>query len=389
MQPGEDPHKQAHLEGLRGVAALVVVAHHYLCTFFPAAIFGGGARYQFENWLYNTPLQVLVAGNFAVCVFFALSGYVLSYRFIATKDVAFLRSGAIKRYFRLAPPIFAAVMLSYGLYRLGGIHNAAAAKITGSDWLSVMWPHAAGSLPEALWQGTVGQLLGKANPDIFDKPLWTMNVEFFGSLAVFAFLAAFGMAKKRWMLYIVAAGFCWNSYYLAFIFGMALCDALAIWPKQRFHPITLGLAGAAGLLLGSTGMTGPVWDFYSQLRMPFAPNADVFALPHTLGAGLVLAVVLYSGVLKRLLATRPMVYLGKISFSLYLVHMVIIGSVGCGVFVWLSSRVSYGWAAVGAAGAVVLVLGMVVPVFARAVDQPAVRLANRIARHWRPPNSAT
>ena len=385
MEPGGEERKLAHLDGLRGLAAVVVVFHHFACAFLPAAVFGGAvaAHFSLERTIYNTPLQLMVAGNFAVCIFFVLSGYVLSHKFFITKDSAHARSGAAKRYFRLMPPILASILISYAIFRLGAPHHLQAAAISGSSlWLAHLWPQAVG-LKEALLQGTYSILVGRADTTIFNNVLWTMKIEFFGSFLVFGFLALFGTARNRWVAYLAAVLLFWNGYYLAFIIGMALCDLAANRPKVRqLSLFTLIASGLTGLLLGAAPIIGSTRTIYSQLEVPFLPAADLFILPHVIGAGLVLMTVLYSRRLKLGLSTRPMRYLGKISFSMYLVHVLIIGSLSSALLTWVAPHHSY-------FNALLITILISIPMilvashfFTRFVDGPSVRLANKLSSKW-------
>ena len=271
VEPGGADRKLAHLDGLRGLAAVVVVMHHFACAFLPAAVFGGAvaAHFSLERAIYSTPLQLLVAGNFAVCIFFALSGYVLSHKFFITHDAGHARSGAAKRYFRLMPPILASVLISLAVFRLGLTYHLPAAAISGSSlWLAHLWPAGVG-LREAIGQGTYGALTGKADTAIFNNVLWTMKIEFFGSFLVFGFLALFGNARSRWVVYLALVSLFWNSYYLAFIGGLALCDFSVNQPKRRLSGVTLALAGLTGLLLGAAPIIGATPTIYSQLELPW------------------------------------------------------------------------------------------------------------------------
>ena len=71
------------LDGLRGLAALVVMVHHGLLT-WPAlaAQYDGPNRGSGTWWLTFTPLHLIWAGTEAVVVFFVLSGIVLTRPFL-------------------------------------------------------------------------------------------------------------------------------------------------------------------------------------------------------------------------------------------------------------------------------------------------------------------
>jgi peptidoglycan/LPS O-acetylase OafA/YrhL len=106
------------LDSLRGLAALAVVLHHCLLT-LPASAYGRGGL----AWLFSaTPMRLLVDGPGAVLLFFVLSGFVLA----ASIEAGLRQSGtafaygrfATKRFLRIYPPFAAAILASAGLYLL-------------------------------------------------------------------------------------------------------------------------------------------------------------------------------------------------------------------------------------------------------------------------------
>ena len=86
-------------DGLRGIAALAVVAFHFLCMFHPAAAHAMAAD---PVWAAQTPLGLTWNGPFAVMVFFALSGFVLAAA--ADRRRGTLAGDLAARYLRLAVP---------------------------------------------------------------------------------------------------------------------------------------------------------------------------------------------------------------------------------------------------------------------------------------------
>ncbi|MBD2845513.1 acyltransferase family protein [Paenibacillus sp. IB182496] len=79
--------KLFYLDGLRGLAALVVVISHYIQVFYPAALNGKAeqAHFKWDTWYGYSPVNLFYNGQFAVCLFFALSGYVLNVKLFDKK----------------------------------------------------------------------------------------------------------------------------------------------------------------------------------------------------------------------------------------------------------------------------------------------------------------
>jgi len=132
--------RQPYLEAMRGLAALVVLVGHYLCAFYPAAIFGSVFQ-RHEKWeklFTTTPLGVICAGQAAVCLFFILSGYVLSLPYFGdtAKDTNHLLAALLKRPFRLVGIVIASEITAFLLLQTRGYYNHEASKVSFSTtWL--------------------------------------------------------------------------------------------------------------------------------------------------------------------------------------------------------------------------------------------------------------
>lgn len=183
-----------YLDSVRGLAAIVVVASHLVIGFYPS--------------IYNSVMppwiRVWYSGEFAVQLFFTLSGFVLSLSFVRGAGIESLRSAALRRYFRLVLPIATSVFLSYLLLRFGLYFNHEVAVETNQpadSWMGRWYGFSASPL-RAIDEGFYRAFFAHDMGRTYNNVLWTMQMEFAGSLFVFSFLALFGKLRNRWLVYI-------------------------------------------------------------------------------------------------------------------------------------------------------------------------------------------
>jgi peptidoglycan/LPS O-acetylase OafA/YrhL len=339
---GEHFHpKIGYLEGIRGLAAVSVFFYHYFLAFLPALITSARvhkhAQGDAELILAHSLLNVTWNGNFAVLIFFVLSGMVLSWRFFES-DFSIPVGGAVKRWLRLVIPVLISTLLAWLLAVSGLFANKQVAAISGSGfWFGELWKMPA-SFSDSFIEGIYGALVS-GKPVHYNPVLWTMNLEFYGSLLVFAFLALFGRLKKRLLIYIILAFLFHKSMFLAFIWGVAIAD-LAHHPFRKKIPAVFSvLLIFAGLYLG--GYTETPGDHpWSWLRdAGWKPGPAQIAI---VGAGLLLTGISNWTYIQRLLMHRWLIFLGRISFSLYLLHVIFLGTAASQVFIlFIRAEVDY------------------------------------------------
>src|SRR5438128_873511 len=115
-----DRSKLIELEALRGIAAMMVLLHHFLLVVAPRL---HGRQFPDDPIaLVRTPLYALVNGTAAVSIFFVLSGFVLTFRAMEKGDWRPLLAGAFKRWPRLVPLVamvnaLSALFVMLGLYQ--------------------------------------------------------------------------------------------------------------------------------------------------------------------------------------------------------------------------------------------------------------------------------
>jgi peptidoglycan/LPS O-acetylase OafA/YrhL len=299
------------VDGLRGLAALFVLLVH---VFYEPS--RGGYTQRWPYWFGSSYHRV------PVDVFIVLSGFCLMLPIAGRADV--VRSWGewlARRSLRILPPYYAAVLLSLLL-----------SVLVINPWALRIGSYVAGSVPPAALWGyalQIQDLFGERYlQSIHNPPLWSISVEWriyflmplvlwslrrFGSISTLLWASGFGLGVEQlWGEWIGKA----SPWYVAlFAMGAAAARVVTAGRVPRWWaPASLACALCFAALVS--------WKhahFYAE-------HGSYFGL--LVGAGTALFVgatardVLagHAGPLARVLASAPLTWLGRISFSLYLLH---------------------------------------------------------------------
>ncbi len=320
------------LDVLRGFAAAAVMLHHegqYYDVLYP-----GRAPLSFN----------LGPGHFGVELFFIISGFVI---LMTTESKKTVRDFAVSRFTRLMPAFVAAMLLATVILR---------------HW--PMPPLDKPTLPEILANLTMAP--GLFGQNVIDLPYWTLAYEL-----VFYILMAVALkfralrSIETWGLLWVAVGWLYVAtvdvklhhrtaivllayYGDFFLIGMCLYRIVA----GAARPITyIALACA----LGATAVGGGEQAFYTPGYI-YLPLAAAFAL----------IVWWATSARASWLAWRPLVFLGRISYPLYLVHVVL-------GFEIIRLGVEHGWTTLQGVLAAVIVSLAAATLLHYLIEQPGQR----------------
>jgi len=384
--------KSAALEGLRGVASLNVVLGHFLFSFFPYLAHNvrpypnAAPKYAFENVLLFPPFTFLYLADAAVAIFFVLSGYVLTKRFYETGEPQVFESAAAKRYIRLVVPGLVSVMFGWVLLVTGAYGNHLAGPLGTAGWVLDLYA-APVSLSGALFRGLLGTpVFGISD---LNSPLWTLQVELLGSILLFGSYALFGRRSKLllafWFLVfanILAGRSPATLDYVALLAGSFLHLAEARLKASPALAAGCFVIGLIGVSFTFAGVFAPLRAVHLPSFAPYGPdfNADRGLFWHTLGAVFLVAAVIGSGRIAAWLERPVPVYLGRVSFAIYLLHFPLIMSLSyrlaqAGHWVGLSYVAYVGLSL----GVTLVVLFFLAELFYRYIDAPSIRLANWVS----------
>jgi len=326
------------LEALRGFAAMAVVLWHFFLAFAPRVLS------DLSYGLAATPLFAFVHGTGAVDIFFVLSGYVLTYRYFETGRPRILIVGALKRWFRLFLPVFLSIMLSWLLFRFHLYAYEQAGKISGSNWLASFGFSMISPFDPTFWKALKEGLIIAFHHDnnSLNPLLWTIHIELLGSYMVFALaplIANLGERPKLLLLAVILAGLVAHfieAFLIPFLPGVLLAFYA---PRRRAIKI---LPAFAFILIGLVflGYREPV-GFYAFLKFLEPINGEPLrAYTGTIGAVFVMVAFLACEPLRDRLRGNFARILGRLSFPLYLVHLILICSFGSAIFALV--RTGYG-----------------------------------------------
>ena len=291
---GQKPAFDARLESIRGIAAFSVALTHGSMVF---------AWVETSNdavaAIVNTVILAFPAGA-AVILFFTLSGYVLGLSL--ERDGQFLPF-IVRRFFRIFPALWVAILVTFALQ--GSFAPGLPAEAF-TEWFRNVFLN--NPSWDDLWRNLV---LDKAT---IDQVVWSMKPEMICALAlplVILIHVRSGRAIRFLMLALLVAYAAYareNSirFLACFYAGFILPREIAPLVKGRLLPLLMVFVGYLILWAGN------------QYGLPYTGTMrNVCAL----GAALVIAGIVAAPNGMKPLTWRPLRFLGRVSYSFYLLHL--------------------------------------------------------------------
>jgi peptidoglycan/LPS O-acetylase OafA/YrhL len=360
------------LDGVRGLAAVSVMCWHWLLTIPGNAGHAvNGPLTHGMNWLYATPLVDLVAGGPMVILFFVLSGMVLALPRFTGRNVSYGRY-LLSRAVRLYPVAWAATALSSVVLLL---HTHPQPSV--SAWLNAL-------LAKSLSSSGIVHfvvLILPFDPARLDPPLWSLEHEL--RVSILLPLLVILVQRVHWR-HILPLGI------LLILAGSILGGGLSL----AWTPVAVGCFLIGVLLARHREATNQRWarmskrsrwivafaallSFWIPTRMTGGVSPLLVAnLVPAFGAAAIIVIAQGRGVQRRLRARLP-AWLGRISYSLYVVHMV--------VLLMLIGLRPAGVPPMALAPAGIALSLVLATMMERQIERPALALRSRLVRYARTP----
>ena len=251
-------------------------------------------------------------GRDAVSFFFVLSGFVLSYKYIVLQKPLDLRKFYISRFFRLWPPFFVAILM-YCFYVFYHVNLLTLKKVVDIFVFNT----------DKFWEEAF--LIRFHN--FYYGPGWTLTIEMVASflLPFYILIASIDKRLIKWLIVVLLIGTGANYFSsVHFMLGILItCYFSQIneqglrekkWFKYRYLILALAIL---------------IWPirYYDELH-PFPAMYNYLAnyvgielFVYTgFAAAVFIVTIIYNKHIRKFLEIRPLVYIGKLSYSIYLVH---------------------------------------------------------------------
>lgn len=356
-----------YIDALKGISGIWVTVFHYVLAFMPFGYVGwecGVADSDKSEFYFSSfPFSIFTNSSYPLYTFFAIVSFTLASVYFKSGNGEFIKKQAVKRYFRLMPPVLACTLICYAVAACGLMFNAQLGELAPSNWSMAFYKNGVSFLP-ALISGIYTAFA--AGDGYYCSILWCMNIIFTGSYLSYAILLLFGRQGGRWVFYAAIFALCAaiNGHYASFVAGIAAADMAENCPRLR-EARRLGPALIfAGLAAGNA---------FPIVWLPRAIDASVLysAANFAMLLGFALSVTAQRAVSRKWLCSA-----GKWSFALILVHFPVMMSFSAWAF---SALIKSGWGFAEATAlswaASIPVLAAAVWLFYRLVELPAEKFA--------------
>ncbi|KAJ5735768.1 uncharacterized protein N7483_000893 [Penicillium malachiteum] len=360
-----DPRKSVKwIDGLRGIASFLVVLTH-LARAWDYDLFSPRDTEDATPRILQWPiLRIPWQGRIGVTIFAFLTGYVCALKPIKQSRAgdtygAFttIAKSAFRRPPRLIFPATIALIISWVVAQFGGFIVAnrsdcwwcryAAPEVENSLWKEII---RLGMNFLSTW--TTGYMA-------YDDHQWALLPLLLASMLVYLLLVATMFMRFRFRVLVYIGMILYfhqdaakdtETFQIQAVYGMFLSDlsynaTLKSWIENHRYlrkAITFPLA-VAGLLIASYPGEHPEWATWSNAMFEaanyiFPPNVNIGKRYTALGIDMIIFAIYLSPSTKNFLANRLLLWLGKQSFAVYLIHGTMLRVVLCWMLYGISGQ---------------------------------------------------
>jgi peptidoglycan/LPS O-acetylase OafA/YrhL len=350
--------RQGYLDGLRGLLALGVVFHHYVHSYM---------FHAYGSWRPDESRVYTIAGHAGVQMFFMVTGFLFWHKMLAEQGRINWRKLYIARVFRIVPLYWFVVLMMTCVIAIesAGTLRVSLGQLAGqvANWLFLYGE------PDVNGFIETSRIVGKVT--------WTLKYEwlFYLALPLQALLLRISFGN-RWALWAAALAA------LALAKMHLVLPGAAVRSDFLFH-----FAAGAGVAIANQSGQWRAWagTSWAATAVVVAVAALITLFPTGYGAAqsllllVVFAPIALGNSLWGLLGLRPFKVLGEISYSIYLIHGIVLYVLFTWLFpTFLGTETSHGMLAIGLCGSTALVV-LTSTITHLLVEKPGMALGRAVA----------
>lgn len=340
------------VEGLRGITALLIVTGHIFMALDDRLASPARSEHSLPSPFQLPIVRLVISGRASLSIFFLLTGFVNSLSFLkqvraANQHAALpgLAKSSFRRIGRMMLPAAAATSVSWGLCHLGAYRLAKRGEVA---WFRDISPTPKSSFTAAVWDllRSLWTTWAKSSNE-YDKVQWNLFFLLKASLIVYTTLLMTTFVTPRarkiclilyyiygWMSndVLIAMNVCAGMFIVELFYDQADAKPTTVSPSlRRALPI---LVLIAGMIIAGYPEKNAEWCLWSKYLKVlgakiFVPGAELSRAWGSVGTSLMLLGILYLPPLQASLSHPFLVWMGKVSFSIFLIHSFLIRSVFC------------------------------------------------------------
>lgn len=369
MSSPPSPKRLLYLDSARGLAALSVITWHFLL-----------AVYMMRNSLfhYHSPLHFFWYGEADVIFFFIHSGFILAYSYAGPGKQLTPRTYVqflIERIFRIYPLFLFILVVSFiAINSTPALHPA-----DPSSWVNRFWMHPESPRGLALQSLLIFRVPDAANLRLIPQD-WTLSIEIIAGATVPLMAFAGRRYFLGYLLLLVMLKWCgiFTTFVVEFGIGVGLFllrnQITRVWRKTpvvaKVLFLLLTIALYSGFFVFPTMFANDV--------VLYSPRVDRLIIDA--GCACTFVLLISSERLQRLLSIPSLVAIGKICYSIYLVHKLLIMVCWRSMQQLMERLQNHPWLVVLAYILYFIITILLSKVLFELIEKPANRFGKKVAR---------
>ncbi len=336
------------ITGIKGCASIIVMLGHSVAVLFPVVFFGEVNGFcphsKLELIIHNTPLLLFFSSSSMVSLFFCISGFLTSYAGVKRSywiDV-------FNRYMRFLPMSILGIFSCYFVMKTKNVWSLVVKTFSSAgyyvDNYNTFNPQILGS-NGALLESFLNVFI---KGTYYNNTLWYINMLFLGMLLI-GLVARIKNKNIKVIIYVIIvlfskifAPFIWQLDSFSFL---AVGAIIGLYEFKAVNKYISKMSFVSGLfLLVTPWMPAGFFEYINRLGI-IANNVR----------GLVSVVLILYGILtddflQRFFSAKPLVFLGKISFAIYVLHWSIVISIMSYIAFYFHTSLGWSYTSAGILG---------------------------------------